>query len=415
MANQFGGSGNDTFVGGAGSDNLMGQGGDDSVDGAGGNDFIYGGDGNDRLAGGDGHDRLYGGEGDDTLEGGGGNDTLMAEGGDDTVYGGAGDDTAYGHAGMDDIEGGDGNDIVFGDGGNDLVKGDAGNDTVYGGDGDDRVDGGTGDDTLYGGNGADVFVTSEGGGDDVIVDFKPAEGDILEINYPGVSSFDDLKPYMSDDGNWGTMITFPDGTSTHLQYYNFETKSANDFRFESGPICFLRGTLIDTPDGETSIERLRVGDHVTTLDDGPQPIRFISHSRFRFGPGPHPMKPMRIKAGALALGCPARDLIVSPQHRIALPQDRPACLIPAKKMQGLPGVSARPGCRSALYYHLLLDRHALIRASGAWAESMRLTTYSANGAHVPKDLRGPDMPLVRPDWRKRPQSDWATFLGLNLA
>ncbi|MBL9056263.1 MAG: Hint domain-containing protein, partial [Rhodobacteraceae bacterium] len=40
-------------------------------------------------------------------------------------------------------------------------------------------------------------------------------------------------------------------------------------------ICFLRGTRITTPDGPRAIEDLAEGDLVTTLDHGPQPIRWI--------------------------------------------------------------------------------------------------------------------------------------------
>jgi Ca2+-binding RTX toxin-like protein len=69
--------------------------------------------------------------------------------------------------------------------GNDKVWGQAGNDYINTGHGDDMLYGGAGDDMLVGGKGADVFVWSLsdiGQGLDVVKDFKPHEGDALDIS-----------------------------------------------------------------------------------------------------------------------------------------------------------------------------------------------------------------------------------------
>lgn len=82
--------------------------------------------------------------------------------------------------------------------------------------------------------------------------------------------------------------------------------------------CFVAGTLIETPVGWRAVEELAPGDLVITRDNGHQPVRWVGsvrlsgsslarHSRLR---------PIRIRAGALGPATPARDLLVSPQHRV---------------------------------------------------------------------------------------------------
>ncbi|WP_422422945.1 immunoglobulin-like domain-containing protein, partial [Pseudomonas sp. GZD-222] len=113
-------------------------------------------DGADTLLGGDGNDILFGQGGDDYLDGGKGNDILLGGAGKDTLIGGAGNDTLLGGEGIDTLLGGEGNDILIG---------------------------GKGDDILTGGSGADTFVWKAGDtGKDVIKDFKPAEGDRLDLS-----------------------------------------------------------------------------------------------------------------------------------------------------------------------------------------------------------------------------------------
>jgi hypothetical protein len=83
-------------------------------------------------------------------------------------------------------------------------------------------------------------------------------------------------------------------------------------------------------------------------------------------PRPETAAPVRIAAGALGGGLPRRDLRVSPEHGLLL--DR--VLVPARLLLGLPGVAQDgPWRRLARYVHLELDRHDLLLAEGAPAES----------------------------------------------
>ncbi|NJL46478.1 MAG: hypothetical protein HC929_01825 [Leptolyngbyaceae cyanobacterium SM2_5_2] len=137
-----------------------------------------------------------GGSSDDVVKGTSGNDTLTAAGGAQTMYG---------YGGNDSLSAGAGNDTLYGGGGNDTLRGGTGNDQVNGGAGSDRLFGvnpnsstaGRGEvDRLTGGGGGDRFIlgdaqrayytdgnaSSSGLGDyGLITDFKPAEGDVIQL------------------------------------------------------------------------------------------------------------------------------------------------------------------------------------------------------------------------------------------
>ncbi|SDV07972.1 surface adhesion protein [Pseudomonas corrugata] len=91
-------------------------------------------------------------------------------------------DVSGAHDGNDTLLGGGGNDILFGQGGNDSLNGGKGNDILLGGTGNDTLIGGQGHDTLIGGLGGDTFVWQAGDtGNDVIKDFKAADGDRIDL------------------------------------------------------------------------------------------------------------------------------------------------------------------------------------------------------------------------------------------
>ena len=154
--------------------------------------------------------------------------------------------------------------------------------------------------------------------------------------------------------------------------------------FEQGVIpCFTRGTMIATPLGCANIEDLNVGDLVDTVDNGPQPIRWIGRRRIggaELKSNPN-LVPIRITAHALGQHLPKRDLLVSRQHRVIVSSKiakrmfgESDVLVAAIKLTDMPGVFIARDVEEVEYFHLLFDEHELVLAEGAQSESLYLGT-----------------------------------------
>ncbi|MFZ5961949.1 Hint domain-containing protein [Thalassococcus sp. BH17M4-6] len=166
-------------------------------------------------------------------------------------------------------------------------------------------------------------------------------------------------------------------------------------------ICFARGTLIETPEGPRFIETLRAGDLVTTLDHGPQPIRWIGGRKVS-GLGKN--TPIRIRAGALGN---VRDLWVSPNHRMLvrgaqaeLLFGQSEVLVAAKHLVNDKTIRPDP-CAEIEYFHFLFDAHQIVFAEACASESLYpgqqtlVTTPKATRAEILAlfpELEAPGLP-----------------------
>ncbi|HXT08856.1 MAG TPA: Hint domain-containing protein [Roseiarcus sp.] len=131
-------------------------------------------------------------------------------------------------------------------------------------------------------------------------------------------------------------------------------------------VCYLRGTRILTDHGEVAVEKLAIGDFVVTASGERKPIRWIGWREIACAAHPEPEKvwPVRITAGALGAGTPRRDLCVSPEHSVFLD----GVLVPARLLVNDTTIVQEPVARVS-YWHVELDRHELLIAEGAVAES----------------------------------------------
>jgi VCBS repeat-containing protein len=150
-------------------------------------------------------------------------------------------------------------------------------------------------------------------------------------------------------------------------------------------ICLARGTLVATPDGEVSVEDLRPGDLVLTADGRAEPVRWIGSRQLTSADlvADASLRPVRIAAGAFGPGRPARDLRVSPQHRVLLTGwhaellfGEDSLLVPAKGLVDDHMVRIDTGDHDVEYFHVLLDRHEVLLTEGLPTESFFPGSFS---------------------------------------
>ncbi len=103
---------------------------------------------------------------------------------------------------------------------------------------------------------------------------------------------------------------------------------------------------------------------------------WATHSTHLWPGADEKYKPIAIKAGALGRGLPFVELVVSPQHHVLIRNElcqemfgHAEVLAPAKGLTEMVGVRWMRGKKEATYFHLLLAKHALLRANGAQSES----------------------------------------------
>ncbi|MGX9352281.1 Hint domain-containing protein [Shimia sp. W99] len=141
--------------------------------------------------------------------------------------------------------------------------------------------------------------------------------------------------------------------------------------------CFLVGTKIATRRGEVAVENLRPGDMVVVRDGGFAPIRWIgSYVADARGAGHEKCAPICIPRGAMGRGVPARDLYVSPNHRVWMRDpsfemlfEEREVLIPAKQLVGWKGIKQVSYVPTPEYFHILFDKHEIIISDGMQTES----------------------------------------------
>ncbi len=134
--------------------------------------------------------------------------------------------------------------------------------------------------------------------------------------------------------------------------------------------CFLRGTMIATPDGETAVESLRPGDLVDVIENEARvsrPIAWVggrSMDAALFGNRAEAY-PVRIRRHAMADNVPHRDLLVTPEHCILAE----GSLVPARMLVNNSSVIIDRSIPAFDFFHIELDRHSILLAEGLAAES----------------------------------------------
>ena len=187
----------------------------------------------------------------------------------------------------------------------------------------------------------------------------------------------DFVTYDPIDSEAGT-VTFEDGSTMTFS------------EIENVIPCFTPGTLISTNKGHRLVEELRAGDKILTRDNGFQEITWVGRkgmSGLDFARRPS-LKPVSVKAGALGNGLPARDMMLSPNHRLLIANAdaqlyfaEGEVLVAAKHLIGQRGVT-QVDVTQTTYIHFMFEQHEVVLSDGAWTESFHPGDYSLNGLDI---------------------------------
>ncbi|MDP4033409.1 MAG: Hint domain-containing protein, partial [Pseudorhodobacter sp.] len=232
-------------------------------------------------------------------------------------------------------------------------------------------------DQAFGGADRDTF-TGVGAGDSV---FGGSEGDDWDtLDLRGTGPREVVRTNVDSDGNgFDGYVNYLDGDGNVV--------GRSDFTNIESIVCFTPGTLIATPKGEIAVEQLRVGDKVITRDNGIQEIRWMGAKEMGwhdFAGNPH-LRPVMVKAGSLGNGLPERDMMLSPNHRLLVANDRTALyfdehevLVAAKHLIGGQGIHQVESVGTT-YIHFMFDQHEVVLSNGAWTESFQPGDFSLKG------------------------------------
>jgi hypothetical protein len=135
-----------------------------------------------------------------------------------------------------------------------------------------------------------------------------------------------------------------------------------------GPICYLAGTRIATPDGETTVERLAPDDMVMTLNGKARRVVWIGNGRVLATRGRrNAATPVIVRKSALGINVPHSDLRITKAHALYID----SVLVPVEFLVNHRTILWDDHAQEVTVYHIELETHDVLLANGAPAESYR--------------------------------------------
>ncbi len=164
--------------------------------------------------------------------------------------------------------------------------------------------------------------------------------------------------------------------------------------FERAVSAFARGTLLQTPQGEIAIEDLQPGDMLWTQSGAPAKVLWIGAGTFVPADVGHRTSLVRVMSDAFGEGRPDSFLTLGPSARIL--QTPPhlrgqigaaSLLTPITEfIDGVNVIEVSPPTPVHLF-HIVLDRHAAIRAGGLECETFHPGGHATRQvSHAMRDL-----------------------------
>jgi len=210
-----------------------------------------------------------------------------------------------------------------------------------------------------------VFNTAGLSPDTLNISFSPdAEGS--EITFANATSSE----YSSSENS----LVFKDSNGDIVGRATIDTRytDPDQLGFDGGTVyyaCYLQGTHIATPDGETKVEHLKAGDKVLTADGRVATVKWLGFRILYKSRIPekdaYRAFPILFKKGCIANNVPHRDLLMSPGHHISFDGN----LVPAMCLVNDKTIVQQFELHSFQYFHVELERFDILLAEGLPAES----------------------------------------------
>jgi len=144
--------------------------------------------------------------------------------------------------------------------------------------------------------------------------------------------------------------------------------------------CFLKGTKIQTVQGERKVEDLAIGDLLPTVFGAVRPIQWMGYYRYkksdRSKPWVRNVRPVRIMRSALAPNVPYTDLYVTQHHALFID----GVLVAADRLINGTTIAyyGADEYDELEFFHVKLETHDVIHAEGAPCETLMNVSESAS-------------------------------------
>ncbi len=170
-------------------------------------------------------------------------------------------------------------------------------------------------------------------------------------------------------------------TTLHLDVAPAAVTAGSDLLLTAA--CYAAGTRIATESGDRPIETIQPGERVHSAFGGL--VEVIWTGRRRLAPlrhaRPWDVAPVRVRAGAIAAGVPARDLLLSPDHAVRIGD----VLVPVRYLVNGASI-VQEMLREIVYWHIETAQHDCVLAEGMAAETYLDTgnraAFEGNGAAI---------------------------------
>ena len=174
--------------------------------------------------------------------------------------------------------------------------------------------------------------------------------------------------------NVGNAVTYTLNTVNTIQNADGTYRAEVTTDYEGGlylEVCFLAGSMIQTPSGPTAVEALRVGDKIVAYEDGAETTRHVTwdghaHCTVRpHLPDDEAGYPVRILRGAITEGVPYKDMLITPEHCLFFN----GRFVPVRMLVNGRSIFYDKSITAYNYYHVETERHSVIMADGMFTES----------------------------------------------